>query len=184
MQSCWFAYYPSSSFDMLIAIALLDLKVPISLKPDWIQLCATVGWLINTVYHKRIQRGGKLKRARGLITSFPEKEGSLYQTVRSLFERGVNILVNFKTAQLLQGKPQAFDWRFALYSLWKQPFLLTPCRCKKTFREELLRLSDKKFHNEVKSVWNQVHEEPHKVPFTNCLEWQLLCLIFCYTRGC
>ena len=39
MQSCWFAYYTSSNFDILIAIALLDLKVPISLKPDCIQLC-------------------------------------------------------------------------------------------------------------------------------------------------
>ena len=32
-------YYTSSIFDILIALALLDLKVPISLKPDWIQLC-------------------------------------------------------------------------------------------------------------------------------------------------
>ena len=32
--------------DILIAVALLDLKVPISLKPDWIQLFVTVGWLI------------------------------------------------------------------------------------------------------------------------------------------
>ena len=56
MQSCWFAYYTSSNFDILIAVALLDLKVPISLKPDWIQLCVTIGWLINTVYHK-IQGG-------------------------------------------------------------------------------------------------------------------------------
>ena len=30
-----------SNFDILIAVALLDLKVP-SLKPDWIQLCVTV----------------------------------------------------------------------------------------------------------------------------------------------
>ena len=56
MQSCWFAYYTSSNFDILIAVALLDLKVPISLKPDWIQLCVTVRWLINTVYYK-IQGG-------------------------------------------------------------------------------------------------------------------------------
>ena len=56
MQSCWFAYYTSSNYDILIAIALLDLKVPISLKPDWIQLCVTIAWLINTVYHK-IQGG-------------------------------------------------------------------------------------------------------------------------------
>ena len=57
MQSCWFAYYTSSNFDILIAIALLDLKVPISLKPDCIQLCVTIEWLkINTVYHK-IQGG-------------------------------------------------------------------------------------------------------------------------------
>ena len=56
MQSCWFAYYTSSNYDILIPIALLDLKVPISLKPDWIQLCVTVRWLINTVYHK-IQGG-------------------------------------------------------------------------------------------------------------------------------
>ena len=39
-----------------LPLALLDLKVPISLKPDWIQLCVTVRWLINTVYHK-IQGG-------------------------------------------------------------------------------------------------------------------------------
>ena len=45
-------YYTSSNFDILIAVALLDLKVPISLKPDWIRLCVTVRWLINTVYHK------------------------------------------------------------------------------------------------------------------------------------
>ena len=56
MQSCWFAYYTSSNYDLLIVVALLDLKVPISLKPDWIQLCVTIGWLINTVYHK-IQGG-------------------------------------------------------------------------------------------------------------------------------
>ena len=43
----WQLYY-----NILIAVALLDLKVPISLKPDWIQLCVTVRWLINTVYHK------------------------------------------------------------------------------------------------------------------------------------
>ena len=43
VQSCWFAYYTSSNFDILIAVALLDLKVPISLKPDWIQLCIIVG---------------------------------------------------------------------------------------------------------------------------------------------
>ena len=29
MQSCWFAYYTSSNYDILIAVALLDLKVPI-----------------------------------------------------------------------------------------------------------------------------------------------------------
>ena len=56
MQSCWFAYYTSSNYDILIAVALLDLKVPISLKPDWIQLRVTVRWLINTVYYK-IQGG-------------------------------------------------------------------------------------------------------------------------------
>ena len=28
MQSCWFAYYTSSNYDILIAVALLDLKVP------------------------------------------------------------------------------------------------------------------------------------------------------------
>ena len=52
VQSCWLAYYTSSNFDILIAVALLDLKVTFSLKPDWIQLCVTIGWLINTVYHK------------------------------------------------------------------------------------------------------------------------------------
>ena len=52
----WQLYYTSSNFDVLIAVALLDLKVPISLKPDWIQLCVTIGWSINTVYHK-IQGG-------------------------------------------------------------------------------------------------------------------------------
>ena len=58
-------YYNSSIFDIFISIALLDLKAPISLKPDWIRLCVTVRWLINTFYHKRIQGGGKLKRAQG-----------------------------------------------------------------------------------------------------------------------
>ena len=43
MQSCWFACYTSSNYDILIPVALLDLKVPISLKPDWIQLCITIG---------------------------------------------------------------------------------------------------------------------------------------------
>ena len=54
----WQLYYTSSNFDVLIAVALLNLKVPISLKPDWIQLlvCVKVRWLINTVYHK-IQGG-------------------------------------------------------------------------------------------------------------------------------
>ena len=28
MQSCWFAYYTSSNYDIFIAVALLDLKVP------------------------------------------------------------------------------------------------------------------------------------------------------------
>ena len=36
------AYYTSSIFDILIAVALLDHKVPITLKPDWIYLCVTV----------------------------------------------------------------------------------------------------------------------------------------------
>ena len=43
VQSCWLAYYTSSNFDILIAVALLDLKVTFSLKPDWIQLCVTIG---------------------------------------------------------------------------------------------------------------------------------------------
>ena len=45
MLVCLF-YYTSSIFDILIAVALLDRKVPISLKQDWIQLCVTVRWLI------------------------------------------------------------------------------------------------------------------------------------------
>ena len=28
-RNCWFAYYTSSDFDILNAVALLDLKVPI-----------------------------------------------------------------------------------------------------------------------------------------------------------
>ena len=43
MQSRWFAFYTSSIFDILIAVASLDLKVPITLKPYWIQLSVTVG---------------------------------------------------------------------------------------------------------------------------------------------
>ena len=35
MQSCWFAHYTSSIFDILIAVALLDLKVPINLIKDY-----------------------------------------------------------------------------------------------------------------------------------------------------
>ena len=35
MQSCWFAHYTSSIFDILIAVALLDLKVPIHLIKDY-----------------------------------------------------------------------------------------------------------------------------------------------------
>ena len=31
VQSCWFAYYTSSIFDVLIEVELFDLKVPISL---------------------------------------------------------------------------------------------------------------------------------------------------------
>ena len=57
-------YYTSSNFDILIAVALLDLKVPISLKPDWIQLCVTIGWLINTVYHRNTGGTPSLKECR------------------------------------------------------------------------------------------------------------------------
>ena len=170
-----------------VSVLSVYISRPISLKPDWIQLCVTVGWLINTVYHKRIQGGGKLKkehRAWSLL-SLKRKAPYIRQCGAYLRKRLI-IPVNSKTAHLPQGTPQASDWSFALYSLWKQPFFLTPCSCKETFHEEeLLWLNDKKFHNDnVKSVWNQVHEEPHKVPFTNFLEWRLLCLIFCYTRGC
>ena len=35
VQSCWFAHYTSSIFDILIAVALLDLKVPINLIKDY-----------------------------------------------------------------------------------------------------------------------------------------------------
>ena len=35
LQSCWFAHYTSSIFDILIAVALLDLKVPINLIKDY-----------------------------------------------------------------------------------------------------------------------------------------------------
>ena len=45
-----------------VSVLSVYISRPISLKPDWIQLCVTVGWLINTVYHKRIQGGGKLKK--------------------------------------------------------------------------------------------------------------------------
>ena len=60
----WQLYYTSSNFDILIAAALLDLKVPISLKPDWIQLCVTIGWLINTVYHRNTGGTPSLKECR------------------------------------------------------------------------------------------------------------------------
>ena len=35
VQSCWLAHYTSSIFDILIAVALLDLKVPINLIKDY-----------------------------------------------------------------------------------------------------------------------------------------------------
>ena len=59
-------YHTSSNFDILIAVALLDLKVPISLKPDWIQLhvCVTIGWLINTVHHRNTGGTPSLKECR------------------------------------------------------------------------------------------------------------------------
>ena len=142
-------------------------------------LCVTIGWLINTVYHK-IQGGQeKLKRVRSLIhvTSLPEKEGFLYQRVGGLFKRGVNISVNSKTSNLPPGIPQVhvFDWSFALCSLWKQPFFLAPCRCMETFHgEELLRLSDKKIHNDdVKSVWNQVRSADWSMENLHCLSYCL-----------
>ena len=34
-RSCWFAHYTCSIFDILIAVALLDLKVPINLIKDY-----------------------------------------------------------------------------------------------------------------------------------------------------
>ena len=79
MQSWLFAYYTCSNFDILIAVALLDLKAPISLKPDWIQLCVTtVKWSITKYRGDR-----KLKRVQSLIhiTSLPEKDGFSYQRV-------------------------------------------------------------------------------------------------------
>ena len=110
------------------------------------------------------------------VTSLPEKESFLYQRVGGLFKIGVNISVNSKTSNLPPGIPQVhvFDWSFALCSLWKQPFFLAPYRCMETFRgEELLRLSDKKFHNDdVKSVWNQVRS-------TDCSMEKLHCLSYC-----
>ena len=79
--------------------------------------------------------------------------------------------VNSKTAHLTPGIPQAFHWSFALYSLWKQPYFLTPCCCiEMVHKEELLPLSDKKFHNDdIKSVWNRVRSADwslEKLPFT------------------
>ena len=110
------------------------------------------------------------------VTSLPEKEGFLYQRVGGLFKRGVNISVNSKTSNLPPSIPQVhvFNWSFALCSLWKQPFLLAPCCCIEMFcGEELLRLSDKKFHNDdVKSVWNQVRS-------TDCSMEKLHCLSYC-----
>ena len=61
MQSCWFASYTSSNYDILIAVALLDLKVPISLKPDWIQLSVTIGWLIKHSLSQNTGGTGSLK---------------------------------------------------------------------------------------------------------------------------
>ena len=107
------------------------------------------------------------------VTSLPEKE----QRVGGLFKRGVNISVMSKTSNLPPGIPQVhvFDWSFALCSLWKQPFFLAPCHRMETFRgEELLPLSDKKFHNDdVKSVWNQVRS-------TDCSMEKLHCLSYCF----
>ena len=57
---------------------------------------------------------------------------------------------------------------------WKQPLFLAPCHCMDTFRgKELLRLSNKKFHNDdVKSVWNQVRS-------ADCSMEKLHCLSYC-----
>ena len=87
----------------------------IEFQTDWIQLCVTIGFLVNTVYHKRKQGGAKLKSARGLITSLPEKEAFLYQRMGAFLREGLiySVPVNSKTAHL----PQAFDWSFVLYSL-------------------------------------------------------------------
>ena len=93
MQSCWFAHYTSSIFDILIAVALLDLKVPINLIKDY--------------------RGeGPSLKKRGLITSLPEKEALLCHTVGDLLI--LREPVNSKTAHLPPGIPQAFHWSFSL----------------------------------------------------------------------
>ena len=111
------------------------------------------------------------------VTSLPEKEAFLYQRVGGLFKRGVNNYIS--QFQNLQSSSRhtpgkVFDWSFALCSLWKLPFFLAPWNCMETFRgEELLRLSDKKLHNDdVKSVWNQVRS-------ADCSMEKLHCLSYC-----
>ena len=155
MQSCWFAYYTSGNFNILIAIAFLDLKVPISLQPDCIQLCVTIRCLKLTQSITKYRGDRKRKRVRSLIhvhvTSLPEKEGILYQRVGGggLQYMYLSQSVNSKTSNLPPVIPEVFDWSFALCSLWKQSFFLATCRCMETFREEeLLWLSDNKFHND------------------------------------
>ena len=149
-KGCLFAYYTSSNFDILNAVALLDHKVPIRLKPDWIQspVCVIVRWLINRVYHK-IQGGHEVLKSVELnICSCPPWKGRLPISEWGVYlKRGLNISVNSKTSNLLPGIPEVFDWSFALCSLSKQPFFPATCSCK-FHEEELLRRSNKKILND------------------------------------
>ena len=118
------------------------------------------------------------------MTSLPEKEGFRHQRVGGLFERGVKRYQSISNRLSLPPPPppsQAFPRHLAgvflriQCSLWKQPLFLASCCSMETFHvEELLWLSDKKFHNNnVKSVWNRVRSADWSMERLDCFSYCL-----------
>ena len=71
-----------------------------------------------------------------LLRSFITWATHSWELVDTISQYSVDI-----SAHLPPSIPLAFDWSFALCSLWKQPYFLAPCCCMAMFREEeLLRL--------------------------------------------
>ena len=126
------------------------------------------------------------------MTSLPEKEGFRHQRVGGLFERGVKRYQSIPNP--LSSPPQPPPARHSP-GIWlefssvynvaceKKPLFLASCCSMETFHvEELLWLSDKKFHNNnVKSIWNRVRSADWSMEKLDCFSY---CLRFTDNEEC